>query len=414
MSRRTNEWMNQKGSKYRNKIAFVLNKWRHVHSIRKLVGLLNISQPTIQQLLKQSKRYLNSNNRHTHICDQDIEIQLLEKNSKIRNTIAIYLKLWRKYKSIHLIAKSLNITNRTKIRKLLKLTKAYPKTHYKKYCKASKIENEMNQKNSQRRKKVAGALNCWRKNHSVSETSKNLKISYNKTIKDLALSKKYQKSIHRYKYNQPNYSENQMKIKNSKYRKQLAKILHSWKIFKSTKQVSKKLNISNATVIKMLNKSKRYNCRKKYKESETNYIGGWSKKIWIINLKGGRCEKCENKNIFVLEFHHTKKNKEKSLSELIWKHQKGTNIEKIKKEALKCQLLCRNCHQEIHNPKIKSILLKKELMKVNGSQKCILCGYSKNIACMEFHHPDQKTKTNNISKIGRSFKKIHENEDEIK
>ena len=406
MSRRAKEWMQQKGSNYRNKIALVLNTWRKTHCIEKTVKILKISQPTIQILLRQSKKYCKSIYREKHTGDQDIQIQIKEKNSNIRKEVALYLRLWRKNKSINKIANILKISG-CKIRRFLKLSRRYvPKT----YVAGQKTRPQ----NKEKRKRIAIILNCWRKNHSLKQTSRKLGLNYNKLLRLITQSKRYRKSIYRSKRCQPNYSENQMKIKNSEYRNGLSKILREWKKIRSTRQVSKNLNISNNTVIKMIGKSNLYKNRTKYSENETRYIWNWSKKIWLINLKGGKCEKCNNSSVFVLEFHHTSKNKENNISNLIWKRPRGSNIKKLKKEISKCQLLCRNCHQEAHHPHIKSLLLKKELIKVNGSKKCTKCGYSKNLACMEFHHPDPKYKENLISKLGRSFKRIHENEDEIR
>ena len=65
-----------------------------------------------------------------------------------------------------------------------------------------------------------------------------------------------------------------------------------------------------------------------------------------VEYKGGECEICGyNKYIGALEFHH-KDPSEKDLQ--ISKVRGGTFNEKIKKELDKCQILCSNCHREIH------------------------------------------------------------------
>lgn len=69
-------------------------------------------------------------------------------------------------------------------------------------------------------------------------------------------------------------------------------------------------------------------------------------KIRAVEYLGGKCGKCGyNKCIWALEFHHRNTNeKEFSISEystLSWN--------KIKNEVEKCDLLCSNCHKELHS-----------------------------------------------------------------
>ena len=65
-----------------------------------------------------------------------------------------------------------------------------------------------------------------------------------------------------------------------------------------------------------------------------------------VKLLGGKCQICGyNKCIDALEFHHENpKEKEFKLGSgntISWKE--------YKKEALKCILICSNCHKEIHS-----------------------------------------------------------------
>ena len=69
-------------------------------------------------------------------------------------------------------------------------------------------------------------------------------------------------------------------------------------------------------------------------------------KLQAIKLLGGKCCKCGyNKCIDALEFHHTdpsqKDFKLGSGNTMSWKE--------YKLEALKCILVCSNCHKEIHS-----------------------------------------------------------------
>lgn len=71
-----------------------------------------------------------------------------------------------------------------------------------------------------------------------------------------------------------------------------------------------------------------------------------SMKKQAIKILGGRCSICGyNRCIDALEFHH-KDPKEKDFkigsgNTMSWKDYKA--------EALKCTLVCSNCHKEIHN-----------------------------------------------------------------
>jgi hypothetical protein len=68
-------------------------------------------------------------------------------------------------------------------------------------------------------------------------------------------------------------------------------------------------------------------------------------KLKAIEYKGGKCNVCGYKKCpAALEFHHPEDDKEFGLA------QKGTcrAWEKVKKELDKCDLVCKNCHTEIH------------------------------------------------------------------
>ena len=74
----------------------------------------------------------------------------------------------------------------------------------------------------------------------------------------------------------------------------------------------------------------------------------WKKrKIMMVKEFGGRCEICGyNKNFASLTFHH----REPKIKEVSWTKLKLRSIDKIRKELEKCQLLCNNCHGEVHHP----------------------------------------------------------------
>ena len=72
-------------------------------------------------------------------------------------------------------------------------------------------------------------------------------------------------------------------------------------------------------------------------------------KQWALEYKGNACSRCGyNKCSAALDFHHINMDeKEFNLSardlKLHWPS--------IQKELDKCELLCANCHREIHNAK---------------------------------------------------------------
>ena len=74
-------------------------------------------------------------------------------------------------------------------------------------------------------------------------------------------------------------------------------------------------------------------------------------KKFLVEYKGGKCERCGyNKCIGALEFHHLDPStKSFSLTGNTF------GIERQKKEADKCILVCANCHREIHNLQINGV-----------------------------------------------------------
>ena len=78
----------------------------------------------------------------------------------------------------------------------------------------------------------------------------------------------------------------------------------------------------------------------------------------LIEYKGGKCEQCGyNKCDGALQFHHIDpKEKDFTISQV---NLNDTNfsIDKIIEEVNKCQLLCANCHAEIHYSKNDKFLV---------------------------------------------------------
>ena len=68
------------------------------------------------------------------------------------------------------------------------------------------------------------------------------------------------------------------------------------------------------------------------------------KKEYIHWKKSLLCNRCGIDDYRVLQFHHHH-DKEHNISNML---KQGFNLNKIKEEALKCEVLCANCHQIEH------------------------------------------------------------------
>ena len=99
-------------------------------------------------------------------------------------------------------------------------------------------------------------------------------------------------------------------------------------------------------------------CSRKCKNRYTNnkhqsYVAqqarGRGRKIALVDLKGGCCEKCGYcRNYAALEFHHS--DPAMKLFNLDLRVLSNRKWSTLIEEAAKCRLLCSNCHKETHNP----------------------------------------------------------------
>jgi hypothetical protein len=97
-----------------------------------------------------------------------------------------------------------------------------------------------------------------------------------------------------------------------------------------------------------------------------------------VEYKGGKCQRCDyDKSIAALDFHHRDPSgKDFSLASA----GKTWNWERIKPEIDKCDLVCKNCHAEIHEEWRMSIIIQqKELIasfarKPSPTVPCSHCG----------------------------------------
>ncbi|MAH42168.1 hypothetical protein CL614_00350 [archaeon] len=130
---------------------------------------------------------------------------------------------------------------------------------------------------------------------------------------------------------------------------------------KTCPKCKKDLDISNFA----LNKAKRdgfqaycRECKKEYDHkhylANKQYFYDRAKKRqkelveWYEEYKKSLvCEKCGEDRWYVLVFHHNKELGKKEI-EVSIAIKNGRSIEKIKKEIEKCNVLCSNCHIELH------------------------------------------------------------------
>ena len=97
-----------------------------------------------------------------------------------------------------------------------------------------------------------------------------------------------------------------------------------------------------------------------YSNAANNYLNqkerASNRKIELINLKGGKCQRCGYaKNYSALCFHHRDpSNKAFSLDS---RNLSNTNMNSLLEESRKCDLLCSNCHMEIHYPHLDLLVL---------------------------------------------------------
>jgi len=115
---------------------------------------------------------------------------------------------------------------------------------------------------------------------------------------------------------------------------------------------------------------------------EYQKLRGLKRKLELIKLKGGKCEKCGySKNIAAFDFHHIDPNEKEFKLDV--RKLANTKMSKLIEEVSKCNLLCSNCHRETHHPNLNINDLDKMLENINekvisirtiNKPKCIDCG----------------------------------------
>jgi hypothetical protein len=122
--------------------------------------------------------------------------------------------------------------------------------------------------------------------------------------------------------------------------------------------------------------------------NDNDYALKWAKKIRAVNLLGGKCKKCGESDILVLDFHHpgSKNNK---IHDLLAGSKRWSEVET---EVLKCELLCSNCHMEHHHSgNGRCSVVKASVLAMLGHPVCCECGkVRENSSSLDFHHNGTK------------------------
>jgi hypothetical protein len=102
-------------------------------------------------------------------------------------------------------------------------------------------------------------------------------------------------------------------------------------------------------------------CSRKCKNQNTNFKNqcyqnqqarGLKRKIALIKTKGGKCMKCSySKNYASLTFHH--RNPDEKTFQLDARSCSNRTWDILLEEVAKCDLVCFNCHMEIHHPELE-------------------------------------------------------------
>lgn len=117
---------------------------------------------------------------------------------------------------------------------------------------------------------------------------------------------------------------------------------------------------------------------KAWKARNAERVTDWRRrtKQILIDYKGGQCECCgfNKKCPSCYDFHHRNPN-EKSFG--IGENGVTRKIESLKKEVDKCDLLCKNCHAELH----EELFLEQRKATIKRHEEWLV----KNGCCRQFH-----------------------------
>jgi len=193
----------------------------------------------------------------------------------------------------------------------------------------------------------------------------------------------------------------------------------------STYQIAEKLGVTPPSVRYWLKKWKfdiRGKSESQLGEHNPIWVGGRSNwapqklQKYALDYKSSKgCEICGyDKCIAALEFHHKDpQNKSffitRGLSLIGLSKDKNFDqaLGVLQAEIAKCTVMCGNCHNEIHH---KEILHRGVLRILDGLKKsgCKLCGYTRCLSALEFHHRDSGDKLFTIGRAKNHSKPLQE------
>ena len=108
----------------------------------------------------------------------------------------------------------------------------------------------------------------------------------------------------------------------------------------------------------------------------------WAKRVKAIRMIGGECIKCKESRFWVLDFHHPDSDKKdftiNTLGEARWT--------RFWAEASKCQIVCANCHADMHGGYGRNYEVKRKLAKLMKLDGCSRCSRQINLPALDFHH----------------------------
>jgi hypothetical protein len=131
---------------------------------------------------------------------------------------------------------------------------------------------------------------------------------------------------------------------------------------------------------------------------EYQTIRALKRKLYLVNLGGGKCQICGyDKNISALDFHHKNPNEKKF--NLDQRALSNSSMKSIMEEFKKCDILCSNCHREHHSPTLLINDIKEKLLNYEENKWLIVKEDNKKYYCEDCQCE--------ISKWGKKCKDCH-------
>jgi len=147
-------------------------------------------------------------------------------------------------------------------------------------------------------------------------------------------------------------------------------------------------------------------------KSKFNKIRQIKNKLNLIEEIGGECEFCGTKDFRKMCFHH----KDEFEKEFEIGDKSKLSYGVLLKEVKKCQLLCQNCHRELHYEldKVEDRRDDKKIYLEYAGGECVKCGYDKCPAALTFHHRNPEEKEFWIGGLSERINSIYELSERIK